>query len=59
MRIIHAVPDDDDIERFRQAAKEFENSNPEVKREFWISVGLYDKNGNVAEPYKGLFPEKA
>ena len=59
MRIIHAVVDEEDVERFRQAARDLMNSDEETQKKFWTRVGLFDEDGNVAEPYKGLFPEKA
>ncbi|MCL2891081.1 MAG: hypothetical protein FWF40_04220 [Methanomassiliicoccaceae archaeon] len=59
MRIIHAVPDEDDIKRFKQAADDFMRLDPETRKKFWTRVGLFDENGNVAEPYKDLLPEKA
>ncbi|MCL1984364.1 MAG: hypothetical protein FWG58_03060 [Methanomassiliicoccaceae archaeon] len=58
MRIIHAVPDEEDLKRFKQAAEDLSNSDPETRKKFWTEVGLYDEDGNIAEPFRDLFPEK-
>lgn len=58
VRIIHAVPDEEDLKRFKQALEDLSNSDRETQMRFWIEVGLYNEDGTVAEPYKDLFPEK-
>ena len=59
MRIIHAVPDEEDRKRFRQALEDLYNSDKETQKKFWTEVGLFDENGEVAEPFEDLFPEQA
>jgi len=58
MRIIHAVPDEEDVERVKQGFRDLANSDPETQKRFWTEVGLYDEDGNLAEPFRDLFPEK-
>ncbi|MCL1984450.1 MAG: hypothetical protein FWG58_03510 [Methanomassiliicoccaceae archaeon] len=57
MRIIHAVPDEEDVERVKQAFEDLSNSDEETNKKFWTRVGLFDENGNVAEPFRDLFTE--
>jgi hypothetical protein len=59
MRILHAVPDREDIERIKKGFEDLSKADPETRKKFWTEVGLFDKDGNVAEPYKDLLPEKA
>ena len=57
-RIIHAVPDWEDVECIKKAFEDLSNSDDETNKKFWTRVGLFDENGEVAEPYKCLFSEK-
>ena len=47
----------EDVEWFKEQMDKLGKADAETKKAFWIRVGLYDENGNVAEPYKGLFEE--
>jgi len=53
MRIIHAVPDEEDIERIIQGFRDL-SKDPAARRKFWTEVGLYDENGNIAEPFRDM-----
>lgn len=49
---------EDDVKMFAEILKEFEESDKEVQRDFYISIGFYDSNGNIAERYRSIFPGK-
>ena len=51
-----SVVDDEDVKEFRAAVKEIKGYDEDKLREFFISVGFYDKTGKVAERYRGIFP---
>jgi len=57
-RIKHAVLEWEDVERIKKGFEDLSNSDEETQKKFWTEVGLFDESGEVAEPYKCLFPEK-
>jgi hypothetical protein len=59
MKILHAVPDNEDVERIRQGFRDLENSDEETQKKFWTKAGLFDEDGNIAERYRYLFPGKS
>ena len=56
MKIVHAVPDEEDIERIKRGFEDLSKVDPETGKKFWTEVGSFDEDGDVAESYKDLLP---
>ena len=44
---------EEDVERIKKEAERL-NNDPEARRELFIRIGFYDKDGNVAERFRDL-----
>ena len=49
---------EEDVKAIKDEAKRLQ-SDDKARKEFFIRVGLYNKDGSVAEPFKHLFEETA
>jgi hypothetical protein len=48
---------DEDVKWFKEQLDKLDKADADTKREFFISVGYYNEDGSVAEPYKNLIAE--
>jgi hypothetical protein len=47
---------EEDVKRIREYSKKLQ-ADDKARKEFFIRVGLYNKDGSVAEPFRHLFEE--
>ena len=57
MRIIHAVPDEKDYERFRQALEDLSNSDEETRRKFWDEIEFFNDGVSAEKAHGDRMPE--
>jgi hypothetical protein len=54
----YSSPTWEDVRLFEEELDKLRKADAETQREFLIRAGIYDKDGNIAEEYRGLFEGK-
>ena len=49
---------EEDVRRIKKESERL-NSDDKARKELFIQIGVYDKDGSVAKPFRHLFEETA